>query len=465
MIVKRSTTFSCLALAVTAVGISPAARPQDNVPQNVSFIRAVAPILVSKCMACHGNKVAESNYRLDTFALMMQSGDFGTPPITPRELENSELYRLITTDDPEARMPNNGSRLADSEIKLIANWILQGAEFDGENAEAPLREQIPRDIPHPPAPETYPAMIPVTAMTFSPDGSQLLVGGYHELLIRDAASGALVERVGNIGQRTFGMAISPDHRWLAVAGGAPGVLGEVRLIAWPIGSKRGERAKVLATADDVFFDVAFRPQGRELAASAADGSVRVFDLDRGVERLRIESHANWVTDICYSPDGRHIATASRDRSAKIFDAESGTLIATHSEHGVPVRAVAFSPDGQHLFSVGARQIHIWTVGDSKTIGQLTDFQDDVYVLLVSGENLMAASADRTVRRFKLSDRSASGTLADHSARVLSLAWHEPTKRLAVGSFDGMLTVWNLENETKLWQLPAFPHKAERGNER
>jgi len=425
----------------------------------------VAPILVFKCQSCHGAKVSESNYRLDTFALMMKPGEFGTSPISPGEPENSELYRLITADDPEERMPNNGNRLTDAEIQVIANWILQGAVFDGQAPDAPLRDQIPRDMPHPAAPETYSATIPVAALAFAPDGARLFVGGYHELLIRDAASGLLVERVGDIAQRTFGIALSPDNRWLAVAGGSPGVWGEVRLIAWPIESKQDATAKVLATAEEVFFDVAFRPQAQEMAAAGGDGSVRVFDLDTSKERLRIDNHANWVTDICYSPDGRYLATASHDRSAKVFDAKTGALVATHSEHQAPVRAVAFSPDSQQVFSAGANRIHIWAVGDSKTVGQITGFQDDVYALLVGGENLVAASADRTVRQFRLSDRSHAGTLTADPSWVLSMAWHEGTKQLATGSFDGTLIVWDFEAGTRLWQLSAFPRASAAGNER
>ena len=134
-------------------------------------------------------------------------------------------------------MPNNGGRLVDSQIQTIADWIRQGAKFDGQNAAAPLRDQIPRDIPHPAAPKTYPTAIPITAMAFTSDGSRLVVGGYHELLVWDPAAAKLVARVGNIPQRTLGLAFNADSSLLAVAGGSPGVAGEVRLIPWQSGPK------------------------------------------------------------------------------------------------------------------------------------------------------------------------------------------------------------------------------------
>ncbi len=452
---RHVTTIYPLFLAVLAIAPR-CATAQGDPPKPVSFVREVAPILVGTCQACHGPKTAESNYRLDTFEMLMRPGDFGTAPITAGNLEDSGIYQLITADDSHARMPNNGGRLADTEIQTIANWIREGANFDGQNAAAPLREQIPRDIPHPAAPTAYPATIPITAMAFTADGSQLLVGGYHELLIWDPAAAKLVARVGNIPQRTFGLAFIADNSWLAVAGGSPGVAGEVRLIPWESGPKRDAEPKILATHEDVFFDVAFRPDGKQLAASGADGSVRVFDMPAGTERLKISGHSDWVTGVCYSPDGKLIATASRDKTAKVFDAETGSLLVTHSEHNVPVRAVAFVPDGKSVISAGGSRIRVWNVKDSKLVGEMTGFENDIEALLAGGEIVVGASADRSVRQFKLADRTLVRTLAPHPGWVVSLACHQESHHLAAGCFDGSVTIWDWENGTMVKQFLAVP---------
>jgi len=436
-----------------------AAKAEDRPPEPVSFIRHVAPIVVGACQACHGPKTAESNYRIDTFDSMMKPGDFGTPPITAGNLDESEVYRLITADDSHERMPNNGARLADSEIQAIATWILQGAKFDGQNPAVPFREQIPRDIPHPAAPTTYPQSIPITAMAFRPDGSQLLVGGYHEILVWDPTTATLVARIGNTSQRILGMAFTPDGSWLAVAGGSPGVSGEVRLIHFEGGNKAIAEPKALATSDDVYFDVAFSPDGKRLAAAAADGSVRVSDIPSGSERLKISNHADWVTDICFSPDGKQIATASRDKTAKVFDAETGKLLTTYSDHKAPVRAVAFAPDGKSLISAGGSRIHVWNVEDAKLLGEMTGFSDDIYAVFVSGDSVFAVSADRSARQFKLADRTPIRSLT-HPASALSLACHDPTHRVSSGCFDGTVVVWDLEQGTMIKQFVAIPIAAQ-----
>ena len=42
---------------------------------DVSFRRDLAPVLVQKCLVCHGPKKAKGSYRVDTFTkLLMQIG-------------------------------------------------------------------------------------------------------------------------------------------------------------------------------------------------------------------------------------------------------------------------------------------------------------------------------------------------------------------------------------------------------
>jgi hypothetical protein len=66
---------------------------------------------------------------MDTYELLMEGGDSG-PPVIAGSLEKSDLYRRITlpTDDEEF-MPTDGKpALKSDEVKLIAEWIIAGAQ-------------------------------------------------------------------------------------------------------------------------------------------------------------------------------------------------------------------------------------------------------------------------------------------------------------------------------------------------
>ena len=60
------------------------------------------------------------------------------------------------------------------------------------------------------------------------------------------------------------------------------------------------------------------------------------------------------------PDGRRIATTSHDRTVKLWDAETGQEVLTLRDHTAGVICVAFSPDGHRLVSGSIdRTARVW----------------------------------------------------------------------------------------------------------
>jgi WD40 repeat protein len=227
------------------------------------------------------------------------------------------------------------------------------------------------------------------------------------------------------------------------------------LIRWDQQTNTTSDAKVIATSEDVFFDLEFSPNGKELAAAAADGSIRLFDIPSGAQRQKINNHADWVTNVSFSPNSKLIATASRDKAAKVFDVDSGALVATYSRHKAPVRAVTFAPDGKSVVSAAGVQLHIWNVQDANLAGEMSGCEGEVEALLTFGDKIVSASADRTCRLFKLKDRTTVRALM-HPTPAISLAGHEPTHRLSIGCFDGSVTVWDSEKGTMIKQFSGLP---------
>jgi hypothetical protein len=127
----------CVALArpVMATGAEPTGT------QKVAFARDVRPILADKCFSCHGPDASQrkGKLRLDNRRDATAAAASGSPAIVPGKLEDSELYRRITSDDPEERMPpaKSGKPLTPAEIARLKTWIEQGAEYQGHWAFVP----------------------------------------------------------------------------------------------------------------------------------------------------------------------------------------------------------------------------------------------------------------------------------------------------------------------------------------
>jgi hypothetical protein len=142
----------------------------------VSFRKEIAPILQRRCAACHNEESAKGGYRLDSHKLLFKTGESELPPIVAGNPDKSELFQLLIETDPNDRMPQRAEALPKHEIALVEGWIKQGAINDGGAPERPLAELV-RESLLLPAPAHYPRPVPVTALAFSPDGSQLAGSG------------------------------------------------------------------------------------------------------------------------------------------------------------------------------------------------------------------------------------------------------------------------------------------------
>ncbi len=109
----------------------------NAVPDKVSYNFHVRPILSDKCFACHGpdrNK-RKADFRLDIeeFAFKPLKETKGAFAIVRGKPEESELYKRITSKDPDYQMPSPDSHLgllSETEIRILEKWIKQGAQYE-----------------------------------------------------------------------------------------------------------------------------------------------------------------------------------------------------------------------------------------------------------------------------------------------------------------------------------------------
>lgn len=429
-----------------------AAKEEGAAPPPVSFQKEIAPLLVQACLACHGDKDPQGEYQLTTFENLTKHGYSDSPVVTPGKPAESELYNLISAEDADVRMPKEADPLSAAQVALVHRWIVEGAKYDAADPQAPLASILP-PATHVDPPESYRVALPVTALAFHPQGTELAVGGYYEITIWNPVDGALLRRIKNVAQRTYGLAYSPDGSRLATASGAPGQMGEVRLYD----AAQGTLVAQLGSMSDVAFDVAFSPDGAKIAACGADRSIRIFDVATGQQEVLIEDHADWVLGIAWSPDGARLASASRDKTAKLFDAKTGDALVTYPEHGEPVYGVAFNADGTQVLSAGRdKRILIWNPADGKQVAAIGGFGNEVFQIAFSAGQIYGCSADKTVRQFAAENRAAVRSYAGHADWIYSLAISEPTRRLATGSYDGEVRVWNLDDGALITTFRAAP---------
>ena len=113
----------------------------------LEFNRDIRPILSDTCFACHGPDKAkrETEMRLDTEAgALADLGDYR--PIVPGKPEESEVWKRITSTDPDEHMPPKdfNRQLTAEQIETLRRWIEQGAKYQTHwSFIPPVRPALP----------------------------------------------------------------------------------------------------------------------------------------------------------------------------------------------------------------------------------------------------------------------------------------------------------------------------------
>lgn len=104
-------------------------------------------------------------------------------------------------------MPINADPLTEDEVSLIHQWILEGAIDDTIVKSIQALMEVP-NYQKPPV---------VSALAFSPDGQQLAISGYGEVLVHQADGTGLIARLIRKSDRIESIAYTPDGKILVVS--------------------------------------------------------------------------------------------------------------------------------------------------------------------------------------------------------------------------------------------------------
>ena len=109
--------------------------------EEVPYNERIRPIFAENCLECHG---PDEENRKGDLRLDLASSVKGQV-IVPGHPEDSELFRRISSDDPNKRMPpaETGKSLSAAETEAIRQWILDGAKYQGHWAYEPVRAATP----------------------------------------------------------------------------------------------------------------------------------------------------------------------------------------------------------------------------------------------------------------------------------------------------------------------------------
>jgi WD40 repeat protein/tRNA A-37 threonylcarbamoyl transferase component Bud32 len=218
------------------------------------------------------------------------------------------------------------------------------------------------------------------------------------------------------------VAFSPDGTRLAYLGwspaASPAVEWKAELLVWQTGTWAPvlEKHKLPVAPNG---QLAFSPDGRQVAFPVQEKAVCVWDVQTGEELARSGAAAENPERVRYSPDGQLLAFAGRDGIIQLFDPVRRKSVRTLRGGTGPLAGLAFSADGSRLLTCSYQnRLTIW---DAPT------GQDPLTLRVKTGAFKGAASPDG--------------------------------RRLACGTFAGDVTVWDPVTGQRLLTLRGHTYKA------
>jgi WD40 repeat protein len=182
------------------------------------------------------------------------------------------------------------------------------------------------------------------------------------------------------------------------------------------------------------WDVAYSPDGTQLATASSDGTAKLWDAESGVEIFTLEGHQKALRTVAYNPEGSQLATADEEGVVILWDRRTGKISAKLTGHSGSVEKLAFSPDGKLLASASQDQsVRVWdaaigeelvTLTVNKAVKPYVAFSPDGRRLLTVGESIQWWDTETWVEVLAF-----PGTAA---------AISPDGRRLAIGGADGSL---------------------------
>jgi WD40 repeat protein len=287
---------------------------------------------------------------------------------------------------------------------------------------------------------------PVRRAIFSPKGDQVIAADGKTIFFWSAADGKELKNLPAHPEAILAFDLNADGTRLATTAADKSVK------VWNLADLKKPAAVIPLNAPAQ--TIAFSPNGLRVAVALEEQKatlLRVFDASSGRELQVIPDHQGAIRSLAFLGDNRTLISSSQDKTTRLSNV---SVLAALDAHPGGVSGVQFHSNGTQALSAGAdKTVKLWDLTKRtviKTFGPLTD---PVKAVVFSRDfTQIGAAAGKTVAVWNLADGKQLYTL-NHPTEVLSLSFNQDKTRIATGAADKLTRIWELASGKELQFFP------------
>jgi len=223
------------------------------------------------------------------------------------------------------------------------------------------------------------------ALAMSPDSKAFATTDQASLLrIRRISDGSITLEK-NIGTQSDAIAWSRDgQRLFHGISASNGIAIRSVVDGSLVGTLLGHTDQILA--------LAVSPDGRLLASSSMDQTIKIWRLSDSKLLSTFTGHTDWVDSVAFSPDSSKLLSGSYDSSAILWNVADGTILHTFPSDAA-VTSVAIAPDGLTVATASQKHLRLWSLSDDSLLNDYTDEVNFTIHPLTNASTMLTYSPD------------------------------------------------------------------------
>jgi hypothetical protein len=117
---------SIVGLGFASIGQTPR---QESKPTVYTYAKDIAPLTKSYCRPCHDSENENpSGLSMDDYERLMKGGNHGSTVVPGKPKESNLYLKLLPTPPFGKQMARGKKKLSAEDVKIIYEWIEQGAK-------------------------------------------------------------------------------------------------------------------------------------------------------------------------------------------------------------------------------------------------------------------------------------------------------------------------------------------------